>query len=169
MEVAVRLFKDMVLCRSKAFNLVALVEFVVTRMEAYYQRRMVEFANGRIRHQHIMLERALIKCEGIREENITRLDEGHYNVPSATQPGITYLIDVEIGTCTCVDGMFGRFCKHMAAVYKHFSVEVPNLPACTAKDRYEVAQLAYGPKALPYGFYATSEKDQGNEHMASLA
>lgn len=156
------------LCRSKAFNLVALVEFVVTRMEAYYQSRLMEFANGRIRNQHIMLSRAMTKCEGIPAESITKLDEGHYEVRSATQADVAYSVDAGIGICTCPDGCGGRFCKHIAAVYKYYSVEVPNLPACSAKDRYEVARLAHGPKALPYDFFGESENVQENENMVSL-
>lgn len=157
----------MVLCRSKAFNLVALVEFIIARMETYYQSRLVEFANGRIQTQHIMLERALIKCEGIRAENIVMLDENHYVVPSATAENVYYMVDIEVGICTCIEGMFGRFCKHIAAIYKHFSRTVPNLPACSPRHRYEVAWLAYGLKAIPYstGFYG---KVSELENMASL-
>lgn len=158
-EVAVRLFKDIVLCRSKAFNLIALVEYVVTRMEIYYQSRLVEFANGRIRNQHLMLERALIKCEGICPEKILRNDETHFEVPSATTPDVFYSVDVENGLCTCMDGIYGRFCKHMAAIYKKFKLLLPNLPACSTKDRYEIARLAYGAKVLPYSFYNSLQPD----------
>ncbi len=166
--MGVRLFKDIVLCRSKAFNLVALVEFIVTRMEVYYQSRLVEFANGRIRSQHLMLERALIKCEGICAEKIVRQDENNFKVPSATTPDVIYLVDIEMGLCTCIHGMYGRFCKHAAAVYKYFKILMPNLPACSTKDRHQIALLAYGEKALPFGFYQALQQDDMAENMVNF-
>lgn len=161
----------MVLSRSKAFNLIALVEFVVTRMETYYQSRLVEFANGRLRTQQIMLERALVKCKAICSESIVMQNEHQFIVPGATKKkNKNYLVDVEFGTCTCREGMFGRFCKHIAAIYKYFSRAVPNLPACSSKDRYDIARLAYGSIAIPYStrFYGEVEENFEFSNIVSL-
>lgn len=39
-EITVRLFKDHVLCRCKAYNVVALIDFIATAMEKFYISRL---------------------------------------------------------------------------------------------------------------------------------
>jgi len=46
-EVNVRIFKDIVLSRNKAYNAIALVDFICTGLEDYYLRRLRTFVNGR--------------------------------------------------------------------------------------------------------------------------
>ena len=46
-ESAVKVVKEKVLHRLKAFNVTQLVDFVITRMEAYYVRRLTDVANNR--------------------------------------------------------------------------------------------------------------------------
>ena len=47
-EAAMRVLKDNILARTKAFNLVQLLDFVVCRMDLYYQRRILDAANNRL-------------------------------------------------------------------------------------------------------------------------
>ncbi|MGH2353244.1 MAG: SWIM zinc finger family protein [Chloroflexota bacterium] len=66
--------------------------------------------------------RALVKA--IRTNaaaQVRRLEHGLYEVPSATQPGVTYIVcgvamDGSDHTCTCPAGEHGRACYHIAAV-----------------------------------------------------
>ena len=61
-EVTVRLYKDMVLGRAKAYNAVSLVDFTVRVMEDYYRSRLQDFSNGRISVQRLALEKLLRKA-----------------------------------------------------------------------------------------------------------
>lgn len=47
MEVSIRVFKDIVLQRSKVFNSCALVLFICGKFESYHKLRLLEFANTR--------------------------------------------------------------------------------------------------------------------------
>lgn len=47
-ESAMRVVKDKVLYRLKAYNLTQLVDFITTRFEAYYIRRLTDYANNRV-------------------------------------------------------------------------------------------------------------------------
>ena len=47
MESAVKVLKEKVLHRLKAYNATQLVDFIITRMEAYYIRRLTDVANNR--------------------------------------------------------------------------------------------------------------------------
>lgn len=42
-----RILKDKVFERVKAFNLVQMVDFVLTRLESYYERRLLDAAHNR--------------------------------------------------------------------------------------------------------------------------
>jgi len=46
-EVNVRIFKDIVLSRNKAYNAVAFIDFIYTSLEEYYLRCLRTFVNGR--------------------------------------------------------------------------------------------------------------------------
>ena len=46
-ESAMRIVKDKVLYRLKAYNVTQLVDFLLTRMESYYARRLLDVANNR--------------------------------------------------------------------------------------------------------------------------
>lgn len=46
-EAAMRVLKDKVFERVKAFNLVQMTDFVVTRLEGYYERKLLDAAHNR--------------------------------------------------------------------------------------------------------------------------
>ena len=52
-----RLYKDMVLGRAKAYNAVSLVDFTIKVMEEYYRNYLRDFANWRISVQRLALEK----------------------------------------------------------------------------------------------------------------
>src|SRR6218665_2088225 len=69
-EVTVRLFKDHILNRCKAYNLVALVDFVVSVMERFYRNRLERYANGRITMHHLLLEKLLERSKEVPPHSI---------------------------------------------------------------------------------------------------
>lgn len=60
-EITVRLFKDIVLSRNKAYNVIALIDFTITCMEEYYQKRIRNFANSRNASPRLILTNLLKK------------------------------------------------------------------------------------------------------------
>jgi hypothetical protein len=47
-EAAMRVLKDRVFERVKAFNLAQMVDFVITRLEGYYERKLLDAAHNRL-------------------------------------------------------------------------------------------------------------------------
>jgi uncharacterized protein (DUF2164 family) len=47
-EAAVRVLKDKVFERVKAFNLMQMVDFILTRLEGYYERKLLDAAHNRL-------------------------------------------------------------------------------------------------------------------------
>lgn len=153
-ESAVRVYKDVVLSRCKAYNAVSLVEFTCNALESHYADRLRNFAYCRVQKQHHILRRLLTKAEYIKSaDEILRMEDGTFAVPSALGDDGYYNVDVTVGLCVCVEGATGKFCKHQAAVMKFFDIEFPNAPAVTSSDRHMAAVLALGKKAPNRGFF----------------
>jgi hypothetical protein len=70
--------------------------------------------------------------------------ENEFFVPSAQSSNI-YVVNSEIGTCTCPIGMTGAPCKHQGAVSVKFHISTFNfLPSLTSNDRMIYAYIALG-------------------------
>lgn len=151
-EVNGRLFKDIVLSRNKAYNVVALVDFVCTSMEEYYQKRLRNFVNGRNDTARYLYEDELNKASHIHKEDIEELSDHIFKIKSENH-NLYYEVDGSVGFCTCPKGKMGGFCKHQASVYHHFGQAMPNLPPISVDARYSLAKLAFGQNVGPKSFY----------------
>lgn len=90
----------------------------------------------------------------LKKEDIVKLEENCYKVPSESNPEIMYDVQVALGFCSCEMGRLGKFCKHQAGVYNHFQENFPNSPAITAQSKYLMAKLAFGEEnVMPLTFY----------------
>ena len=159
-EVTVRLYKDHVLSRCKAYNAVALVDFTLTIMESYYRHRLLAFAHSRVRAPHLLLADLQRKAAYITDPaQIQSLGSHLYQVPSEKQDHTWYDVDTSVGICSCTAGMFGKCCKHQIAVQHFFSEALPNAPPVTTADRYCAAVLAIGDAAGAADFYSTDFND----------
>lgn len=47
-EASIRILKDIILSRTKAFNVVAMVEFIVDPWETYFKTKLMHYAYGQI-------------------------------------------------------------------------------------------------------------------------
>jgi len=162
-EVNVRIFKDIVLSRNKAYNAVALVDFICTALEEYYLRRLRTFVNGRNDTARHIFEDQLKRATNIQKESIHKLSEHMYRVQSETE-NTFYEVDVTNGFCSCPKGKLGAFCKHQAAIYHHHEMNMPSLPAINTESRYLLAKLAFGENVRDKSFYMplTSESNIKN-------
>lgn len=152
-EVTVRLYKDVVLGRVKAYNAVSLVDFTVRVMEDYYRNRLRDFANGRISAQRLALEKLARKATYLRSCNqVDDYGENRYGVPNSNSTE-KYDVDATLGCCSCMVGMFGKFCKHQLAIMNLFQTAFPNAPGVTTADRYNIAYIALGETCPPMDFY----------------
>ncbi|CAI6346772.1 unnamed protein product [Macrosiphum euphorbiae] len=166
-EVNVRIFKDIVLSRNKAYNAVALVDFICTSLEEYYLRRLRTFVNGRNDTARHVFEDQLKRAVSIKKDSIKKLSENIYRVQSETE-NTFYEVDVTNGFCPCPKGKLGAFCKHQAAICHHHEMNVPSLPAINTESRYLLAKLAFCEHVREKSFYIplTSESNIINNNTA---
>ena len=72
-EAAMRVLKDTILDRTKAFNVPQLVDFVSTYLEDHYHRRLVDMANGRMRLNSTFGQRCMPSAKDIPKEDIKQV------------------------------------------------------------------------------------------------
>ena len=119
-EVGIRILKEIVFGRIKAYNLVQMFQFVTDAMELYYKRRLLSIAHNRFDHyiafKYRGLNAAVIPANKINKQGDS---QSLFLVASKSDPEIQYRVDMDLCTCSCPQGMDGSPCIHQAAVVKH--------------------------------------------------
>jgi len=149
--------KDKVLNRSKAFNVLQLLDFVVSRMDDHYRCRLIDIANNRMdvsRTSRFVASQCSINLESIRQ-----VENDLFEVPSEKTPRLTYCVDMSVGCCGCPVGTTGGPCKHQSAVLLAFKLPSWNFLPTTANDA--------GHRQLLY-IVATGDTTVSAEWFASL-
>uniref|UniRef100_A0A2S2P8S1 Uncharacterized protein n=1 Tax=Schizaphis graminum TaxID=13262 RepID=A0A2S2P8S1_SCHGA len=65
-EASIRIIKDIILCRTKAYNAVALVDFIVHVGEEYFTLRLLDHAHGRYRATHRLYSKLCYNSKSVR-------------------------------------------------------------------------------------------------------
>jgi len=97
-ERAMCLLKDSVLQSTKAFNVPHLVDFIITRFNAHYQRHLQDVANNR--PDGMRMSRFIATSAKIDTSQIKVISSTEYKVPSEKQPGVVYNVDMFLGLYT---------------------------------------------------------------------
>ena len=147
-EAAMRIVKDYILLRLKAFNLVHLCDFILSKMELYYEKRLQEIACGRLINPKYLPNFGKIDLNAIQK--MSEKPEDHkYIVPSDKinddNPDPAYGVDMAAGMCTCYKGKTGGPCKHQRAVAEKFNITHFNMfPIHSPEMRQKLLFIATG-------------------------
>eukprot|EP00057_Strongylocentrotus_purpuratus_P017444 XP_011671918.1 PREDICTED: uncharacterized protein LOC105441952 [Strongylocentrotus purpuratus] len=93
-EAAMRILKDHIFERVRAYSPVQLLDFILVRMQGYYERRLTDLANGRL---DVMLSKRYLPDQGkITQEMISRVSDTAemYQVESESTAGQVYDVDM---------------------------------------------------------------------------
>ena len=147
-EAAMRVMKDSVLHRSKAFNVQQLLAFIITRLDSHYQRRLLDVANNRL--DNVCHSRFVPKQRRIAASEIAKLSDSTYKIASQSKPGVQYVVDMAVGVCSCHVGYTGGPCKHQSAIAMTLKVSSWNmLPVNNAEMRQLLCTVAVGSRQVP--------------------
>lgn len=155
-EAGMRIMKELIFSRVKAYNLVQMFHFVTETMERYYQSKLLSVANSRL-DRFISLRYQGLTAKAYAKDVIQKLSESCFSVPSKTERGVYYYVDMEVSVCTCPRGLDGSPCSHQAAVVLHFGNPSVNcIPALDAEGKKKLAYIAYGKDCVhDASFYST--------------
>ncbi|XP_026054784.1 uncharacterized protein LOC113040739 [Carassius auratus] len=146
-EAAMRVLKDKILHRTKAFNLPQLFNLFITRLEMYYEARVTDVALGHWEAFH--RSRFLATQSNIKASDISQVGEKKFQVRSSTL-GHTYTVDMELELCTCPVGHSGAPCKHQAAVVQNYNITSINFLLTTAEMRAELLKITKASVSLDF-------------------
>lgn len=152
-EATIRILKDVILERVKAYNLIALINYVITVWENYMKTRIMRVAYNRSSKPVLVYENLLRKMDAELAKKIEEVDEEIYMVPSANTSDLMYEVNIAVGVCNCKAGCTGAFCKHQALLHFVKGGCFPNAPPIMSKDRYQLGLLALGGKCPPPTFF----------------
>ncbi|XP_037574390.1 uncharacterized protein LOC119456635 [Dermacentor silvarum] len=153
--VTIRVLKDVVLGRQKAYNVVALVDLVATVWEDYFSRRRLSHAYNRVPAPQIFYDKFGLRMAESVAQLVCALGDSMYQVPSGQEDGKIYHVWQDVGTCTCRNGPQGAFCKHQALVHHMYGGAFPNAPILKPDDRHKLGVLALGDKCPDKGFFGS--------------
>eukprot|EP00102_Acyrthosiphon_pisum_P019550 XP_016656760.1 PREDICTED: uncharacterized protein LOC107882642 [Acyrthosiphon pisum] len=108
-EVSVRIFKENVFGRVKAYNVISLIDFCCTKLEEYYKKKFSEFSNERNSTARLFFKKLIKQTDYITKEDIT-VDNEEFYVPSEKNKKMMYCVEPNIGVCSCEAGIHGQFC-----------------------------------------------------------
>lgn len=106
-EATVRLLKDIMLERRKAFNVVALVGYIITVLEPYYEKRLYEVASGRPSPLLAAFSRLQTTANTVNLNGSVQLEADTYQVTSSSGQNV-YIVNIREGVCTCTRGVRGH-------------------------------------------------------------
>lgn len=152
-EASIRVIKDILLSRTKAYNAVALVDFIVYVGENYFKLRLLDHAHDRHSEYHRLYSKLCSKIGNIVKDDVIQISNCTYSIPSESDPKIVYIIYTEMGVCSCKIGCAGAFCKHQAWIHENLKVQLPNLPPISLIERHALGLLALGDKCPEAAFF----------------
>lgn len=94
-EATVRIMKDIILQRAKAFNVVALVDFCCTVLETYIKKRLLSFAYGRRASPRLQYSELCEKMKSVDKNCVREIDEYRFLVPSQSRTHVLYTVDAD--------------------------------------------------------------------------
>ncbi|KAL5246177.1 hypothetical protein ACI65C_013585 [Semiaphis heraclei] len=161
-EACIRILKEIILNRTKAYNVVALVEFICYVWEDYLILRILDHAHNRRDNIQRNYAKLCSRTLNFNIDQVTLISETCYSVPSSNTENSVYTIDIQIGVCDCYVGYTGAFCKHQAFLHKHLNLSLPNAPPISVTERYVLGKLALGDKCPSQSwFLGLKENENG--------
>ena len=167
-EAGIRVLKELIFGRVKAYNLIQMYQFITTTMDTYYSSRLLDIAHSRFRPGLSLRYRELNKLQN-NITTITHARDGIYVVHEQVQIKglevmLEYLVDMELGVCSCSTGCTGAACKHQAATAKKFQLPSTTIAPVHSKDsRHLFAIIARGEhNTKGIEFYAGLQDEDSN-------
>ncbi|XP_022089374.1 uncharacterized protein LOC110978577 [Acanthaster planci] len=165
MEASMRIIKDQIFQRVRAYNPIQLLDFLLTRIVSYYERRLSDLAIGRI---DVTISKRYLPRKGkITAEMVNELEFPLFEVQSESDPDKK--VDMSMAMCTCNAGLNGAPCKLQYAVVKFRQVQSFNFfPINDEIMHQRLLFLATGQDHVPEGWFEPLRMDHTERSMSRM-
>ncbi|XP_077119077.1 uncharacterized protein LOC143775119 [Ranitomeya variabilis] len=155
----IRVLKEKVLMRVKAFNIAQLFDFLTTRFMTYFEQRIMSVLSNRT----VNVSRSRYFIPEIQTDNliVTHISDDTYNVKNSTS-GHEYAVNMLTGTCFCPIGSNGAPCKHQFAAATKFNISTSQfIPVTDARAKLTLHKILADSIDVPEGWYDNLHGSRG--------
>ena len=120
--------------------------FVTDALENHMKRKLLSIAHSRFDHFIASKFKGMLG-EKIEKTSVIALNSSKtiFRVNSSRETGTTYIVDMDIGVCSCEKGKNGSPCLHQAAIFVHHKLKSINfVPTLQPSQRQDIAFIALG-------------------------
>ncbi|CAG8663417.1 10514_t:CDS:2 [Funneliformis caledonium] len=138
------IMKDIIFASTKAYNPIQIFQFIIITMERFFERRVLKIAHKHVGHLRIAKRFLYPNWETINMDAIQKTCvDNEFLVLSIKDANTFYIVNSEIGVCSCPVGMTGTPCKHQGAVSMKYHLSNFNfILSLTLNDRITYAYIA---------------------------
>ena len=182
-EAGIKIIKEQVFVRIKAYNVIEMFGFITNYMEHYYQQKLLAVSNNRL--DYFVSEKFLGKgATRVQQNTIECLGNATFKVQSTRRlkgdEQKFYEVDMHLGTCSCAKGIGDSPCVHQSAVVLKYKIQSVNcfpslsplvncFPSLSPLAKQEVATLALGSKAdADIDFYVSLHQENYEQTTATI-
>lgn len=130
-----RIMKECILKRVMAFNLSQFADFIITRFEMYFQKRLIDFCHDRYANYTVRNLEALTTDKDFIIKGKSDTDT-YYLHDSVKKEDIT--VDISNGMCSCFRGNSGNLCEHSSYLLKRIEDTVKTNFKCSTKETKKI-------------------------------
>lgn len=165
-EASMRILKDRVFERTRAYNIVQMFHYLSSTLELYFEKRLLDVAHNRP-SPHLKLPSTM--SDKIEEPAfLEKLSDTIYQFRYTNDPNRNHVIELELGMCSCPVGVNGAPCKHQAFALQELGVSSVNFaPEYPAERRQMFAILAIGENDVPSVSFFASVHEKKNQEVKS--
>lgn len=150
-EAGVKIVKDTILDRTKAYSPVQLFFFIVNDLDAFYEMKLLDIAANRPAQY---LKKKFILTDSQREQLEFKYLESIYEVKN-NYKNTVYNIDLDLGICSCPEGSTGKPCKHQIFVASSLNVDLTLCLPTNEETRKKLHIIATGSSEIENGWYGS--------------
>lgn len=150
-EAGMKIIKDVILDRTKAYSPVQLFFFIVIDLDAFYEIKLLDVAANRppqyLKKTNLSYKTSNTDCTLFEV----------YNKLHNTQ----YTVDLDHGICSCPQGNRGFPCKHQVFIANDKNIDIICLPT-NVETRKKLHIIATGSSDIKSGWYGSSKNENSN-------
>ena len=151
-EAAFRKLKDLALRRQKCYNVVQLADVLVNVLPKLYQTKILNALHKPHSFVPQQIKKAMEKATLISKDDIVQLNNDIFHVKSQTTSDV-YIVNMDIGACSCPIGHCGSVCKHQLSVFQFYNKSHYNLPVTSQEHCLLFLEIATGGRNVPDGWF----------------
>ncbi|KAG9485852.1 uncharacterized protein [Eleutherodactylus coqui] len=149
-ESAIRVLKDNSFLHTRAYSVVQLLQFLISDLGLYYERKIIDVVSGR--SDQYLPSSYEINEHQYKELLLKKIENGLYEVKSRRSDDVWYTVDLQLGLCECYIGRHGGPCKHQHAITFQENISCQNILPSDPETKKLLFWVATGDNNIPEGW-----------------